>query len=511
VPAIDTTHLIATLRAIGPTLIALISLVAVPLARHPRFGVATRSNDRAERVVISLLFASGILAFLAGSDYRSSALIGGIPIDPSEPGRLLVALGAPTFALIVVVGGGRRIGTMGQIALFGLAAIDLALAVPDGLAPVAILIFGSIGLSAFAAGSRGDAARARAVFRDLRAAAIALPLLVTAELLRSAIPLSATDANYATPTSLGAGAALALAAVLMSSTGVFPFHHRLVRIFETLPIVGSLLIGVWLPTALSLIVMGEISSLAAGVPEQIGGAVVPALLIAGAVAIAFGGASALLHDDIGEVVGFLAVGNAGWLALAAAALLINPDNDAARLLPVPGALSLSLFGLWLISIRKQYEVTAISDLGGWARRTPVYGVILIAGIIAMLALPPGEIIAAKINVLTAGGNPIIAIVAALGQLGLVASAVRILLVGFTVPSRPVRLAALRKLPEVLVIAILFGAITIAGAAAGWLSIASRGAGPLPSAPPLSSPTAPAPVPNETASPDGSGAAGSPTP
>ena len=505
----DVTHLVAALRAIGPTLIALVSIIAVPVARHTSFGRPGNSSERAETVVIALLFASGLLALIAGSDYRSSALIGGIPIDPSEPGRLLVALGAPIFALIVVVGGGRRVGTMGQIALFGLAAIDLALAVPDGLAPIAILIFGSIGLSAFAAGSRGDAARARAVFRDLRAVAIALPLLVTAELLRSAMPLAATDANYATPTSLGAGAALALAAVYMSATGVFPFHLRLVRIFETLPIVGSLLIGVWLPTALSLIIMGEVSSLAAGIPEQIGGAVVPALLIAGSIAMAFGGASALLHDDIGEVVGFLAVGNAGWLALAAAALFVNPDNDAARLLPVPGALSLSLFGLWLISIRKQYEVTAISELGGWARRTPVYGVILIAGIIAMLALPPGDIIAAKINVLTAGGNPIVAVVAALGQLGLVASAARILLVGFSVPSRSVRVAALRKLPEVLVIAILLGAIAIAGAAAGWLSITSRGAGPLPSAPPLSSPSAPAP--NETATPEGSGAAGSPTP
>ena len=144
--------------------------------------------------------------------------------------------------------------------------------------------------------------------------------------------------------------------------------------------------------------MGEVSSLAAGIPEQIGGAVVPALLIAGAIAMAFGGASALLNDDIGEVVGFLAVGNAGWLAFATAALLINPDNMTARLLPVPGALSLSLFGLWLIGIRRQYEVTAISELGGWARRTPVYGVILISGIIAMLALPPGAIIAAKVEV-----------------------------------------------------------------------------------------------------------------
>ena len=493
----DLVQLLHVIRSLAPTLAALVSLAAVPLARLSRFGSDTRSNERAGAVAVGLLFLSGFAALLAGSGYESTAVIGGIPVDPSDPGRLLVALGAPIFALIIVVGGGRRVGTMGQIALFGLAAIDLSLAVPDGLAPVAILLFSGIGISAFAAGSRGDAERARAVFRDMRVAAILLPLIVTAELLRSTIPLSATDANYATPTSLGAAAALLLATVLMSSAGIFPFHNRLVRTFETLPIVGSLLIGVWLPTALSLIVMGEISSLASGASEQIGGAVVPALLIAGALTMAFGGAAALLHDDIGEVVGLLAVGNAGWLALAAASLLISHDNDAARLLPVPGALSLSLFGLWLISIRKQYEVTTISDLGGWARSTPAYGIVLMAGIIALLAIPPGAIIAAKFDVLAAGGNIVIGIVATLGQLGLIASAVRILLVGFTVPSRPVRLAGLRKLPEVLVIALIAGSIAISGAAAGWLSIAARGAGPLPSAAPTGSPATPTEIQSST--------------
>lgn len=498
--SIDAAQFGATVRALAPEIAALVSLIAVPLVRLPLFGSPTRASGRAGNLAVALLFASGVAALLAGSGYESSVLLGDIPIDPSDPGRLLVALGAPIFALIVAVGGGRRSGTMGQIALFGLATIDLALAIPDGLAPVAILLFGSIGISAFAAGSRGDASRARAVFRDLRLTAILLPLIVTAELLRSTIPLSATDANYATPTSLGAGAALALAAAILGSAGIFPFHNRLVRIFETLPIVGSLLIGVWLPTALSLIVMGELSTLASGAAEQIGGAVVPALLICGALTLAFGGASALLHDDIGEVVGFLAVGNAGWLALSAASLLIAHDNDAARLLPVPGALSLSLFGLWLIGIRRQYELTAISDLNGWARSTPAYALVLIAGIIALLALPPGAIVAAKIDVLSTGGNILVALIAVLGQLALVASAVRILLVGFTAPSRPVRLAALRKLPELLAIALVGGSIAIAGAAAGWLSIAARGAGPLPSAPPSSSPTPPAEAPSESPAP-----------
>ena len=197
-------------------------------------------------------------ALLAASSYASSFQLGNVAIDPSEPGRLMVLLGGPVFALIVVIGEGRRAGTMGQVALFGLAIVDLALALPIGLAPIALLLFASIALGATAAGGKDDPARARAVFRDLRTAALLLPAVVVAEILRSSILLSTTDARYATPSSLGAGAVLALSLVAIGSAGAFPFHARLVRVFESLPIVGSLMIGVWIPTALSLVVMGDL-------------------------------------------------------------------------------------------------------------------------------------------------------------------------------------------------------------------------------------------------------------
>ena len=114
-----------------------------------------------------LLLASSVAALLAGSGYAATLSAGLITVDPSEPGRLLVTLGGAVFALIVAVGQGRRAGAMGQVALFGLALIDLALAIPIGLAPIVILLVGSASLSALAAGEKEDAQRARAVFRDL--------------------------------------------------------------------------------------------------------------------------------------------------------------------------------------------------------------------------------------------------------------------------------------------------------------------------------------------------------
>ena len=57
---------------------------------------------------------------------------------------------------------------------------------------------------------------------------------------------------------------------------------------------------------------------------------------------------------VGAVVGFIAVGNAGWLALATAATLQSPADPSSRLIVLPGMLSNSLFGLWLVSVRRRY-------------------------------------------------------------------------------------------------------------------------------------------------------------
>ena len=205
--------LLSALRALSPLLFAVLSLALVPLVKLRYFGRESEAAARSGGAAVLLLLLSSSAALLAGSGYASTLTVGRMTLDPSEAGRLLVALGGPVFALIVFVGKGRRAGTMGQVALFGLAVIDLALAIPIGLAPIVILLVGSASLAALAAGDKEDAQRARAVFRDLRTVGVLLTVTVMAELLRAAIPLSATDANYATPTSLGAGAALALATV----------------------------------------------------------------------------------------------------------------------------------------------------------------------------------------------------------------------------------------------------------------------------------------------------------
>lgn len=498
--AFDPATQVSAVRALFPLLVALASLAIVPLVRSERFGPPEGAAKRASDTVTVLLVLSGIGALIAGASYASTAQFGSVRIDPSEPGRLLAALGGPVFALIVAIGEGRRVGTMGQIALFGIAVIDLALALPIGIAPIALLLFSSLAIGAAAAGGKDDPARARAVFRDLRTAALLLPAIVIAEIFRSSISLSATDPSYATPASLGAGAVLALSLVAVGSVGAFPFHQRLIRTFESLPIVGSLLVGVWIPTAVSLVVMGEIGTITATIVEPISGAIAPALLLAGAAALLLGAVAALLHDDIGEIVGFMAVGNAGWISIALAAAIAAPADASSRLLAVPGALTMSLFGLWLIALRRRYDTSLLSALGGWARRTAANGVVLSAAIIALAALPPGAIIAARLRILEIDGSLLIGALAVLGHLGLIAAALRALLVGAAPVTDTVRRAKVRPAQSPMTIALMVGSLLIAGGAAGWLSIEIGGSAPLP--PPASASPIPAgsPTPSPEASP-----------
>uniref|UniRef100_UPI00404A9B98 hypothetical protein n=1 Tax=Candidatus Limnocylindrus sp. TaxID=2802978 RepID=UPI00404A9B98 len=168
--------LLSALRALAPLALALVSLVAVPIISAKRFGAPLQAATRARYLVVALLLLSGGAAFVAGAGVSSTLSIEELSINPSQPGRLLVALGGPIFAIIVAVGEGRRAGAMGQVALFGLAVIDLALAIPIGLAPIALLLIGGTSLAALAAGGKEDAERARAVFRDLRSAGVLITL-----------------------------------------------------------------------------------------------------------------------------------------------------------------------------------------------------------------------------------------------------------------------------------------------------------------------------------------------
>jgi formate hydrogenlyase subunit 3/multisubunit Na+/H+ antiporter MnhD subunit len=219
------------------------------------------------------------------------------------------------------------------------------------------------------------------------------------------------------------------------------------------------------------------------------------------VTILFGAISALLHDDIGEIIGFLAVGNAGWIALAAAAAVNTPTDPSSRLLAVPGALTMSLFGLWLIALRRRYGTTSLLALSGWARKTGAIMVVMIGALIALVALPPGVIIGARLTVLANAGGPLAGLLSVIGQLALIAAALRLFVTGFTEQSSTVKRTQPLRANNPLTVALLVGALAIGAGAAGWFSVEIGGSTPL-TPPASSSPLPPdvSPSPDATVAP-----------
>ncbi len=210
--------------------------------------------------------------------------------------------------------------------------------------------------------------------------------------------------------------------------------------------------------------------------EPIGGAVVTALFITGIVTILFGGVSALLHDDVGEVLGFLAVGNAGWLALGAAAIILHPSAVGPLLVALPGALVISLFGLWRISIRRHYELTSLQELSGWARRTRALGVVLICAVISQTAVPAREFFSGGFDIAGQGGSLLITVGALLGAGALAAAAIRLLLIGVAQESQDVHRSPAAKALSPAAIWLMAGAILISGVAAGLINIEAAASG-----------------------------------
>jgi formate hydrogenlyase subunit 3/multisubunit Na+/H+ antiporter MnhD subunit len=232
------------------------------------------------------------------------------------------------------------------------------------------------------------------------------------------------------------------------------------------------MVGVWIPAAITLIIFSELSLLISAVNEPMGGAVLPILVATGAFTMLFGGVSALLHDDVGEVLGFFAVGSSGWLVLGLAAVISRPSTLAPHELVIPATLAISLFGLWRAAVRRRYDLVSLQELTGWARHTSAIGFVLIGVAAALVALPGSELWTARAEVIGAGGN-VIAIVAALaGAVALFASILRVLLVGLAQKSRGVQRTEVRRATHPITIAMLAGTILIAGTATGVIDVES---------------------------------------
>jgi NADH-quinone oxidoreductase subunit N len=396
---------------------------------------------------IGIAGAIACLALGLGLDAGDALTVGGLGLGSSDGVRLVAVGWSATAGMLGIVGivtGGATL-TVGP-SLLAMGASLVAIAGDDpGVAFAALAIAGLVAvlvptLGAWLADPEVSAPLAIAG-RAIAAAAgpgVAAVLLVAWS--RSAVgPFGAVTETGSDGIDVGLAMALlvlATAALVVTRAGAIPAHlwaARFIGAVSPLAVPAAL---AWGSAAFALVAIAWArSAVAAGAHglDDPGRALV--LLVALAT-IVLGGLAAILHDDVEHVLGYSIIQDAGVALLAFASL--RPETaDAARDWLVASAALKSALAGWTALARSMYGVHRLSELGGWARRSPGLAVAAALVLVGSVGLPGMAIFGARVTLATAAlPGPLGYLVVALALSPILALG-RVLVVGIGRPTTEV--------------------------------------------------------------------------
>ena len=322
--------------------------------------------------LVALLVATVAAATIRPDD---GLIIAGGGLTGSAFGRLFLLLvtGAATVLVAIALATGWTRNLPGAL-LAGLGGIALALSLPDPtMAALATLIGGLAGVLVTLPGTatpRGVAVAAR----EIRAIAVggALVLLAMAWISR---PLGA----LAQDTAVFGLAYLAVAVGMAMRFGAIPFHLWAARVAEAAPEVALPMLLAWGPAALAVVGLAWVDGSIAPVAPVTGQLPVERLLIVGigVSCLVLGAIAAWVQEDLEHVVGYATVQDAGVVILAFAVL--DPAVWAPSRTWILVMLAVrTAFAAWAVAVRARYKTRRISELRGWAFRSPLLVVALVA-------------------------------------------------------------------------------------------------------------------------------------
>jgi NADH:ubiquinone oxidoreductase subunit 2 (subunit N) len=318
-----------------------------------------------------------VAATLAAATIRpgDGLAIAGGGLAGSAFGRLFLVLvtGSATVLVAISLATGWTRNLPGAL-LAGLGGIGLALSLPDPtMAAVSTLIGGLAGVLVTMHGTatpRGVAVAAR----EVRAIAVggALVLLAMAWISR---PLGA----LAQDTAVFGLAYLAVAVGLAMRFGAIPFHLWAARVADAAPEVALPLLIAWGPAALAVVGLAWVDASIAPVAPVTGQLPVEHLVIVaiGVACLVLGAIAAWVQEDLEHVVGYATVQDAGVVILAFAVL--DPLVWAPSRTWILVLLAVrTAFAAWAVAARARFGTRRISELRGWALRSPMLLVALVA-------------------------------------------------------------------------------------------------------------------------------------
>jgi NADH:ubiquinone oxidoreductase subunit 2 (subunit N) len=332
--------------------------------------------------LVALIAATVAAAAIQPND---GLVIAGGGITGSAFARVFLVLvaGAASVLVLIALATGWTTHNLPGALLAGLGGIALALSLTDPtMAALSTLIGGLAGVLVTMHGTptpRGVAVAAR----EVRAIAVggALILLAMAWISR---PLGA----LAQDTAVFGLAYLAVAVGMAMRFGAIPFHLWAARVAEAAPEVALPLLIAWGPASLAVVGLAWVDGSIAPVAPVTGQLPIEHLVILsiGVACLVLGAIAAWVQEDLEHVVGYATVQDAGVVILAFAVL--DPAVWAPSRTWILVLLAVrTAFAAWAVAVRARYGTRRISELRGWAFRSPLLVVALIAIGIASVGWP----------------------------------------------------------------------------------------------------------------------------
>ncbi len=390
--------------------------------------LALRARTRAATVI-------GLVGLCATSA-AAVAIVPGQMVDLAGTGlattnylRHLLVLGSVVGLGLGILGlaAGTRRDALAMTMLV-LAAGGLTLGLRDPQAAVIVATTGGLFGILVTLSPGGGAPSADVGIREARVVVIAgvLAIFATAWFGRN------LDGETAQPVVLGS-AYLAFTLAVALRFGTIPFHLWAARLADAVPETALPFVTAIAPATLAVVALAWTEAMISPTLVDLG----PAKAIIETIAIAtivLAAVAAFAQDDIEHVLGYSIMGDAGVVILALGSL--DPAVwTPARTWILVFVASRSAFAAWVAGIRAGFWTGSVADLRGWARRSPLLGVALVAVVFASVGLPGTVAFEARSTIVDLAVDGPLTVLVLLGTLAPIAYYGRLLVVGFEAPDR----------------------------------------------------------------------------
>jgi hypothetical protein len=393
---------------------------------------------------VGLLAAIAVLAAAVRIDPEESIALGGTLVAASAAIRAIaISWSGATIMLGVVDALATGSGAVLGPSLLGLGVAVVALATPDALVSFALLAGAGTAAVVVPVVRPGrpptaDRAHPADAFRVVLGASL-LAIVVVAWAAAPRGPLATVSGlpGGEAGGAIGLGLVGMASAVVLRSAAI-PAHVWAARLAELVPATTVPALLGWGSAAFALVAFswteGTIGAVPLAIDLERG--------LVGLVAVAcivLGGLAAWVHEDIEHILVYSLVQDAGIVLLA----FVSPTPGTTPLLAdwaFSAAAVKSGLAAWVATTRGTFDVHRLSDLEGWARRSPLLAAALLVVIAGAVAVPGMAAFDARSRLVAAaipGPAGIVVLVAALAPLAYLG---RLLVTGLRAPSVAVRSA-----------------------------------------------------------------------